>query len=69
MSLWKVPDSQTQELMEAFYRFLQSGTPPAEALRQAQLSTKEKHPEPYYWGSFICQGDLESIETVRANVS
>ncbi|MBC7820424.1 MAG: CHAT domain-containing protein, partial [Planctomycetaceae bacterium] len=69
MSLWKVPDSQTQELMEAFYRFLQSGTPPAEALRKAQLSTREKHPEPYYWGSFICQGDLEAIETVRANVS
>jgi CHAT domain-containing protein len=69
MSLWKVPDSQTQELMEAFYRFLQSGTPPADALRQAKLSIREKHPEPYYWGSFICQGGLESIQTVPANVS
>lgn len=29
----------------------------AEALWQAQLTMKQKHPEPYYWGAFICQGE------------
>jgi len=57
MSLWKVPDQQTQELMEDFYRRILEGQPRAEALRQAQLAMKAKYPDPYYWGAFICQGD------------
>ena len=57
MSLWKVPDRQTQELMEDFYRRLLSGQSRAEALREAQLALKENYPQPYYWGAFICQGD------------
>ena len=56
-SLWKVPDQQTQELMEDFYqRFLQ-GQPRAETLREAQLAMKERHPDPLFWGAFVCQGD------------
>lgn len=57
MSLWKVPDEQTAELMEDFYRLLQAGTPRAEALRNAQLTMKAQYPDPFYWGAFICQGD------------
>jgi CHAT domain-containing protein/tetratricopeptide (TPR) repeat protein len=57
MSLWKVPDEQTQELMIDYYQRLLKGEPRAEALRQAQLSMKAKRPEPLYWGAFICQGD------------
>ena len=57
MSLWKVPDQQTQELMEDFYRRLLAGQPRAEALRGAQLALKEKYPHPYFWGAFICQGN------------
>ncbi len=57
MSLWKVPDQQTQELMEDFYRSLLNGKPRAEALREAQLALKARRPEPLYWGAFICQGD------------
>ncbi len=57
MSLWKVPDQQTQELMSDFYRRILAGEPRAEALRQAQLAMKEKYPNPLYWGAFICQGD------------
>jgi CHAT domain-containing protein/tetratricopeptide (TPR) repeat protein len=57
MSLWKVPDDQTRELMEDFYRHLLAGEGRAEALRQAQLAMKAKYHEPFYWGAFICQGD------------
>jgi CHAT domain-containing protein/tetratricopeptide (TPR) repeat protein len=57
MSLWKVPDQQTQELMVDFYQRILAGQPRAEALRQAQLALKAKHPDPYYWGAFICQGE------------
>ncbi len=56
MSLWKVPDQQTQELMVDFYHRVLSGQPRAEALRQAQLSIKARHPEPVNWAAFICQG-------------
>jgi CHAT domain-containing protein/tetratricopeptide (TPR) repeat protein len=57
MSLWKVPDNQTKELMIDFYEHLLSGKGRAEALREAQLAMKEKYPDPYYWGAFICQGN------------
>jgi CHAT domain-containing protein len=57
MSLWKVPDQQTQELMENFYRRLQSGQDRSDALREAQLAMKERYPQPLYWGAFICQGE------------
>ena len=57
MSLWKVPDQQTQELMEDFYQRILAGEGRAEALREAQLAIKAKYPDPLYWGAFICQGD------------
>jgi CHAT domain-containing protein len=57
MSLWKVPDQQTQELMEDYYRRILDGLPRADALREAQLAMKARHPEPRYWGAFICEGD------------
>ncbi|MFC1597011.1 tetratricopeptide repeat protein [Planctomycetota bacterium] len=57
MSLWSVPDRQTQELMEEFYGSILAGESRAEALRQAQLAMKAKYRHPYYWGAFICQGD------------
>ena len=57
MSLWQVPDRQTQELMEDFYRRLLAGEARSDALRAAQLALKSKCPEPFFWGAFICQGE------------
>ncbi|MGQ0572264.1 MAG: CHAT domain-containing protein, partial [Armatimonadota bacterium] len=56
MSLWKVPDYQTQDLMREFYESLLAGRPRADALRDAQLAMKSLYPNPHYWGAFICQG-------------
>ena len=53
MSLWKIPDQQTTELMIQFYRNLLNGRSTAEALRSAQLTIKEKYPSPYYWAGFV----------------
>jgi tetratricopeptide (TPR) repeat protein len=61
MSLWKVPDQQTQQLMVDFYRRLRAGVPRQAALRQAQLALKARYPDPYYWGAFICQGEAGSL--------
>jgi CHAT domain-containing protein len=68
MSLWKIPDHHTQELMTEFYQRLLHGEPRAEALRQAQLALKERYPHPYYWGAFICQGDPRPLALTRDTI-
>ncbi|MGZ4881230.1 MAG: CHAT domain-containing protein [Halobacteriota archaeon] len=57
MSLWKVDDEATKELMVDFYDRILDGEGRADALRNAQLAIKEKYPDPYYWGAFITQGN------------
>ncbi|MCC6835430.1 MAG: CHAT domain-containing protein [Cytophagales bacterium] len=57
MSLWKVDDTATQELMTLFYQKWLKGKPKREAFRLAQLELKKKYPQPYYWGSFVMTGD------------
>jgi CHAT domain-containing protein len=57
MSLWKVPDTPTQELIEDFYCRLLRGTPKADALREAQLELRKKYPHRRDGGAFICQAD------------
>jgi CHAT domain-containing protein len=57
MSLWRVPDRQTQELMVDFYQRILQSTPRAAALHQAQLELRSKYPQrPDLWGAFILQG-------------
>jgi CHAT domain-containing protein len=65
ISLWKVPDRQTKELMVDFYNRLLGGESRSEALRNAQLGIRKKYPNPYFWGAFICQGYSGSL-TVRS---
>jgi hypothetical protein len=69
MSLWKVPDEPTRELMEDFYRRLLAGDGRTGALRQAQLAMKSKYPEPFYWGAFICQGDPSPLSTAKPSAT
>src|SRR5437899_3106569 len=57
MSLWKVPDQQTQELMVDFYRRLLEDHPRLDALQEAQKALRDKYPHPRYWGAFILQGN------------
>ena len=55
MSLWKVDDKATAELMVNFYHGW-DGTNNHEAFRSAQFSLREKYPDPIYWGAFVMIG-------------
>ncbi|MBA4055717.1 MAG: hypothetical protein C0490_13460 [Marivirga sp.] len=56
MSLWKVDDAATQQLMTNFYtNWLKLGNK-QKAFKQAQLQLMAKFKEPYYWGAFIMMG-------------
>lgn len=57
MSLWRVPDEQTFELMSLYYAALLRGAGRADGLREAQARLRVTHPAPFYWAAFICQGD------------
>lgn len=53
MSLWKVDDEATQELMVTFYNNLLSNSNKTEALQQAQVQIMKKYPDPFFWGGFV----------------
>jgi len=56
MSLWKVNDETTRELMELYYRNLLEGQGRATALREAMRALRSTRPEPYHWAPFIVLG-------------
>jgi CHAT domain-containing protein/Tfp pilus assembly protein PilF len=64
ISLWKVSDSETKDLMIAYYQRLKKGEGRSEALRQTQLAMlkSEKQNHPFYWASFIPSGDSSPMK-------
>jgi CHAT domain-containing protein/Flp pilus assembly protein TadD len=56
MSLWKVDDAATQQLMTNFYSNWTKGGSKLKAFKQAQLQLMTKFKEPYYWGAFVMMG-------------
>ena len=56
MSLWKVDDAATQQLMTNFYtNWIKTGDK-QKAFKQAQLQLMTKYKDPYYWGAFVMTG-------------
>jgi hypothetical protein len=69
-TLWSIPDLETSQLVETFFRCLAAGDDKAEALRKAQVSVigtrrrAGKSPDPVYWAAFTLSGRWQ---TVRAD--
>lgn len=55
-SLWPVGDAVTAVFMDRFYRALQSGLTPAQALGDAQTAVACRHPHPAFWSGFVLFG-------------
>ena len=57
MSLFKVSDSATQELMNIFYRnWISKGMDKRKAFIEAKKEMMKTKPQPLYWGSFVMVG-------------
>lgn len=67
VSLWKVSDLATKDLMIEYYKGLKRGEGRAEALRNVQLKMlrdpRRRHP--YYWASFIHSGEWANLDGKR----
>ncbi len=56
MSLWKVDDTATRDLMIEFIKNYSTTMNKQKSLRDAQLTIMKKYPQPYYWGAFVMVG-------------
>jgi CHAT domain-containing protein/Tfp pilus assembly protein PilF len=72
MSLWKVDDEATRDLMTGYYKnILKHGAGRAEGMRQAQLSalSKSSTSHPYYWAAFIVSGASGPLQPAEARTT
>lgn len=66
ISLWKVPDQSTSEIMTSFYRNLKTGQKKDEALRNAKIEflsniVADEQRAPFYWAGFVAVGNMDAI--------
>jgi CHAT domain-containing protein len=64
-SLWQVNDEVTRDLMVGYYKRLLAGAGRGEALRQASLAVRKKHPDPRDWAPFIAIGQMGPHKVMR----
>jgi len=59
ISLWKVSDEGTKDLMVSYYQRLLNNVGRSDALRQTQLEmlSNPTYQHPFYWAAFIPSGD------------
>lgn len=57
MSLWKVDDMATQQLMTSFYKHWLATGNVRNAFKEAQHELRKKYPQPYFWGAFVLLGE------------
>ncbi|MGD1910425.1 MAG: CHAT domain-containing protein [Rivularia sp. (in: cyanobacteria)] len=59
VSLWKIPDDSTSQLMSEFYRQWEKTGDKAASLRKAMLITMKTNPKPIDWAAFTLIGEPE----------
>ncbi|MFZ4396917.1 MAG: CHAT domain-containing protein, partial [Kiritimatiellia bacterium] len=60
LSLWKVHDEATRDLMTRFYRNILAGEGKVSAMRHAQLALRREQKDwqhPFFWAAFVVAGD------------
>lgn len=57
MSLWKVDDEATQEMMVHFYKYWIKYADKRKAFEEAQVEIRTKYQYPFYWGAFVLLGE------------
>ncbi len=73
MSLWKVPDKSTSDIMISFYKYLKIGLAKDEALQKAKLdyldnTISEVQRHPFYWAGFVIIGDVSPVHFAEQNL-
>lgn len=53
MSLWKVADEATSQLMRIFYKYWLTGMERHHAFAKAQADLRLQQPNPYFWAPFV----------------
>ncbi|NEP23597.1 tetratricopeptide repeat protein [Moorena sp. SIO3I6] len=70
ISLWRVDDQSTKELMVSYYQKLNQGLGRSEAMRQAQLEMQQnqRYQHPYFWAAFINSGNWKPFRRQKSEV-
>ena len=63
VSLWRIDDKATSELMDGYYSALRRGMGRTEALRHAQIQLLRdgQHAHPFYWAAFLPIGNEQAL--------
>lgn len=75
VSLWKVNDKSTEEIMAGFYKNHEQSGNKSEALHTSKLAyinnetISASKKSPYYWASFVYIGEVTSLENSNFNFS
>lgn len=57
VSLWRIADGETSELMARYYqKLVKERRPRARALQEAEQELQRRRPHPYYWAPFVAIG-------------
>lgn len=70
MSLWKVDDEATRDMMIGYYRRLEAGGGRSESLREVRLQMMHAKAtsHPFYWASFIVSGNPTRLDGTAVTV-
>jgi tetratricopeptide (TPR) repeat protein len=67
MSLWRVSDDATRDLMREFYERLRGRSTVSEALRDAQTAIRQTYPHPRHWAAFVSAGEDRPVRVAPAD--